>query len=75
MQSIAAYLVAWVLLLAAPRPLVELLARGGRRSRTSDPAQLAALTHVPAVLWTLVLLAANCAGLVLGISMLAPDLV
>jgi hypothetical protein len=72
-QSVAAYLVAWVLLLAAPRPLVELLGRG--RSRTSDPAQLAALTHVPAVVWTLVLLLANCAGLVLGVSMLAPDLV
>lgn len=73
-QSVAAYLVAWLLLLAAPRPLVELLGRG-RGSRTSDPGQLAALTHVPAVIWTLVLLAANCAGLVLGVSMLAPDLV
>ena len=75
LQSIAAYLVTWTLLLAAPRPLVELLGRGGRRSRTSDPAQLATLTHVPAVLWTLMLLLANCAGLVLGVSMLAPDLV
>jgi hypothetical protein len=73
-QSVAAYLVAWVLLLAAPRPLLELLGRG-RGSRTSDPAQLAQLTHVPAVIWTLVLLAANLAGLVLGVSMLAPDLV
>jgi len=75
LQSIAAYLVTWTLLLAAPRPLVELLGRGGRRSRTSDPAQLATLTHVPAVIWTLMLLLANCAGLVLGVSMLAPDLV
>lgn len=75
LQSIAAYLVTWLLLLAAPRPLVELLGRAGRRSRTSDPAQLAALTHVPAVVWTLVLLLANLGGLVLGISMLAPDLV
>ena len=74
-QSVAAYLVAWVLLLSAPRPLVELLARGRRRSRTSDPDQLAQLTHVPAVVWTLVLLAANCAGLVLGVGMLAPELV
>ena len=72
-QSVAAYLVTWLLLLSAPRPLVELLGRG--RSRTSDPAQLAALTRVPAVLWTLVLLAANCAGLVLGVGMLAPELV
>jgi hypothetical protein len=74
-QSVAAYLVAWVLLLAAPRPLLELLAQGRRRRRTSDPDQLAALTHVPAVLWTLLLLAANAAGLVLGVGMLAPELV
>ena len=74
-QSIVAYLVAWLLLLSAPRPLIELVGRGRGRSRTSDPDQLAALTHVPAVLWTLLLLAANCAGLVLGVSMLAPDLV
>ena len=62
-QSVAAYLVAWLLLLAAPRPLLELLGSGRGRRRTSDPDQLAALTHVPAVLWTLLLLAANCAGL------------
>jgi hypothetical protein len=74
-QSVAAYLVAWVLLLAAPRPLLELLAQGRGRRRTSDPDQLAALTHVPAVLWTLLLLAASCAGLVLGVGMLAPELV
>jgi len=72
-QSVAAYLVTWLLLLAAPRPLVELLGRG--RSRTSDPAQLAALTHVPAVVWTLLLLLASCGGLVLGVSMLAPEVV
>jgi hypothetical protein len=74
-QSVTAYLVAWVLLLAAPRPLLELLGRGRGRRRTSDPDQLAALTHVPALLWTLLLLAANCAGLVLGMGMLAPELV
>lgn len=74
-QAVAAYLVAWTLLLAAPRPLLELLGRGRARSRTSDPDQLAAVTHVPAVLWTLLLLAANCAGLVLGVGMLAPELV
>ena len=56
-QAIAAYLVSWLLLLAAPRPLLELLASGRRRRRTSDPDQLADLTHVPAVVWMLVLLA------------------
>jgi len=74
-QSVAAYLIAWLLLLAAPRPLVELLTAGRRRGRTSDPDQLAALTRVPAVLWILLLLLANLAGLVVGVSTLAPDLV
>jgi hypothetical protein len=74
-QSVAAYLIAWLLLLAAPRPLVELLRAGRRRGRTSDPDQLAGLTRVPAVLWILLLLVANLAGLVVGVSTLAPDLV
>lgn len=74
-QSLTAYLVTWLLLLAAPRPLLELLGRRGRRSRTSDPAQLAALTHVPALFWTALLLLANLAGLFLGLGMLAPELV
>jgi hypothetical protein len=74
-QSVAAYLIAWLLLLAAPRPLVELLGAGRRRGRTSDPDQLAALTRVPAVLWILLLLLANLAGLVVGVSTLAPDVV
>lgn len=74
-QSVAAYLVAWLLLLASPRPLLELLTAGRRRGRTSDPDQLAGLTRVPAVLWILLLLLANLAGLVVGVSTLAPDLV
>jgi hypothetical protein len=74
-QSVAAYLIAWLLLLSAPRPLVELLTAGRRRGRTSDPDQLAGLTHVPAVLWILLLLLANLAGLVVGVTTLAPDLV
>jgi hypothetical protein len=74
-QSVAAYLIAWLLLLAAPRPLLELLTAGRRRGRTSDPDQLAALTRVPAVLWILLLLLANLAGLVVGVGTLAPDLV
>lgn len=74
-QSVAAYLITWLLLLAAPRPLVELLTAGRRRGRTSDPDQLAGLTRMPAVLWILLLLLANLAGLVVGVSALAPDLV
>jgi hypothetical protein len=75
-QSVAAYLLAWVLLLAAPRPLLELMARGrgGRRGGRTDPDQLARLTPLPALAWTLLLLAANLAGLVVGAATLAPDL-
>jgi hypothetical protein len=74
-QSVAAYLITWLLLLSAPRPLLELLSAGRRRGRTSDPDQLAALTRVPAPVWIVLLLLANLAGLVAGVSMLAPDVV
>ena len=74
-QAVVAYLIAWVLLLAAPRPLVELLGTGRTRRRTTDPDQLARLTRVPALIWTIVLLAANLAGLFLGVATLAPDVV
>lgn len=74
-QSAAALLVAWLMLLAAPRPLVELLLAGRSGRRGSDPDQLARLTRVPAVLWVLLLLAASLAGLVVGVATLAPDLV
>lgn len=46
------YLIVWVLLLAAPRSVVELARqRRGGRARTSDADQLAGLTGVPALLW------------------------
>lgn len=73
-QAVVAYLVTWLLLLAAPRPLIELLGTGRTRRRTSDPDQLARLTHVPALVWTLLLLGANLAGLFVGVSTMAPDL-
>lgn len=73
-QALVAYLVAWLLLLAAPRPVLELLRDGRRRSRSSDPDQLARLTCVPAVVWLLLMLVANLAGLALGAATLAPDL-
>ena len=73
-QALVAYLVAWLLLLAAPRPVLELLRDGRRRSRSSDPDQLARLTRVPAVVWLLLMLVANLAGLALGAATLAPDL-
>jgi len=72
LQSLLAYLLTWVLLLAAPRPVVELLSRGRAGRRSSDPAQLASLTRVPAVLWTLLFLVLNVAGLAVGLTTLVP---
>lgn len=60
-----AYVVAWTLLLAAPRSVVE-LARQGRRARGSDVGQLAALTRLPTALWTGVFLLVTLAALVAG---------
>lgn len=68
-QSTAAHLVAWFLLLAAPRPVVELVAeRSSRRrgSTRSDPDQLARLTHVPAALWVAFFAVVTGGALLLG---------
>jgi hypothetical protein len=73
-QAVLACGVAWILLLAAPRPLVDLLRRGRAGRRGSDPDQLARLTRVPAVLWILALLLADLAGLVVGAVTLVPRL-
>jgi len=73
--SSLAYLFTWVLLLAAPKPVLELARsrRGGASG--SDVDQLAALTWVPAVLWIALLFILSCAGLVAGAWLLAPTLV
>lgn len=73
-QVTVAYLLAWLLLLAAPRPVVELAQAGRRRSRTSDVDQLAGLTPLPAGAWIALLLLASLAGLALGVTTLAPTL-
>ena len=73
-RTAAAYLLAWLLLFGAPRPVIELLASGRRRPRGSDVDRLAELTGVPGVLWALLLLAAGLAGAALGAATLAPDL-
>lgn len=73
-QGVLATLVAWMLLLAAPRPLVDLLRRSRSSRRGSDPDQLARLTRVPTVLWILLLLLANLAGLIVGGATLVPRL-
>ncbi len=72
-QAAVAYLVTWILLISAPKPVLELarMRRQGR-ARGSDVDQLARLTHVPAELWTALFLVLNCAGLLLGVALLLP---
>jgi hypothetical protein len=66
-QSAFAYLVAWFLLIAAPRPVLELQGHRHRlRSRDSDADQLARLTGVPGVVWVGAFLAVTLGSLVLG---------
>jgi hypothetical protein len=74
--SLLAYLLTWLLLLAAPKPVLELMRqRRHRRGRAqgSDVDQLARLTRLPALLWELVFLLANLAGLAVGILVLLPS--
>ena len=72
--SLLAYLLTWVLLLAAPKPVLELMAQRRRgQARGSDVDQLTRLTRVPALLWELGFLLANLAGLAVGVLVLLPD--
>jgi hypothetical protein len=66
-QSAFAYVLTWFLLLAAPRPVLEL--RAHRRAtgvRTSDADQLARLTRVPAIIWVGFFLVVTVGALGLG---------
>ncbi len=74
--SLLAYLLTWLLLLAAPKPVLELMRQRRRgRARGSDVDQLTRLTRIPAVLWELLFLLANLAGLVVGVFVLLPSVV
>ncbi len=73
-QSGFAYLVAWFLLLAAPRPVVELQSRRRRhRTRDSDADQLGRLTPLPATGWVLCFLLVTVGALLLGARVLLGD--
>jgi hypothetical protein len=66
-QAACAYAGTWFLLLAAPRPVLELQAirhRGGARG--SDVDTLARLTRVPGIIWVGVMLASTIGALALG---------
>ena len=72
-QLVAAYVVTWFLLLAAPRPIVELQEQRRRgRGRGSDADLLARLTRVPGLVWVGVFLVVTVGCLVLGGSLLVP---
>jgi len=73
-QTTIATLVTWLLLLASPRPLLELLGRGRSGRRGSDADQLARVTPLPALLWVWLLLLADLAGLIVGAATLVPQL-
>ena len=66
-QSAFAYSLTWFLLLAAPRPVLELQALRRRTgARSSDADQLARLTFVPAIMWVGFFLVATVGALALG---------
>jgi hypothetical protein len=70
-QSAFAYLVTWFLLIAAPRPVLELQrSRRHGRARTSDADQLARLTRLPGLFWVAVFLGVTVGSLILGASLL-----
>jgi hypothetical protein len=75
-QSGLAYLLTWILLLAAPKPVLELVGQRRRgQAHRSDVDQLAALTRSPATGWVALFLLSNTAGLVVGAVLLLPALV
>ncbi len=73
-QTLVAYTGTWFLLLAAPRPVLELQRqRRSGRGRGSDADVLARLTRVPGVVWVGLFLLATLGCLALGAErMLAP---
>jgi hypothetical protein len=74
-QSLFAYLITWVLLIAAPKPVLELIRQRRRgRGAQSDADQLARLTRVPGAVWTSFFLLANLVALVFGAILMVPGL-
>ena len=70
-QLVVSYVVTWFLLLATPRPVVELQGERRRgRGRGSDADTLARLTRVPGLLWVGIFLVVTVGCLLLGGSLL-----
>lgn len=66
LQVGAAYLVAWLLLLGAPRAVLELAVTRRRGADTSDAGQLARLTKVVAPVWVGLFFVVTVGALALG---------
>lgn len=67
LQSLVAWIASWFLLLGGVRPVWELQRqRAGTGALTSDPDQLAAITHVPAALWVVLFGLVNLGALLIG---------
>jgi hypothetical protein len=72
--SLLAYLLTWLLLLAAPKPVLELVRQRRRgQARGSDVDQLSRLTRLPALVWEALFLLSNLAGLAVGVTVLVPS--
>jgi hypothetical protein len=70
-QAVFAYFAVWLLLIGGVRPLFELAGQRRRREvHGSDVDQIAGLTHVAAVIWLGLFIAATGIALLLGISLL-----
>ena len=74
-QTAVATLLTWLLLVAAPKPVVELVRqhRAGRAPH-SDAAQLSRLTRLPVAGWIALFGLLNVAGLLTGAALLVPAL-
>ena len=68
-QTAFADALVWFLLLGAPRTVLDLW-RGRRTAAGSDADQLAALTHLPAAVWTVLFALVSLATAVLGAAVL-----
>ena len=74
LQAASGYLLAWFLLLAAPRPVLELQHKRRRgRAQGSDADQLGKLTGLPGPFWVAVFLLITVGGLIAGGWLLLPD--
>lgn len=67
LQAACAYAITWFLLLAAPRPVIELQrARRRGRAHNSDADLLARVTHVPGLVWVSFFFVGTVGSLMLG---------